>query len=366
MKLLFAESSTRGYGTEQHIAALATAMAQRGHDVRCLVIAGSPVETLLHEAAVVTVSIPPGRTRGMRIAASLLRLALRQRPDWMISNDPRFYRMLLAARGLTGARVALFRHWHDAPAKRRTREVLSRRTDRFILVSQFHREDYRRQGMSVERASVLYNPIDTDRFRPSPASRTSTRARLGFDESDLVVGYVGRMIEAKGIFTLLDAAEQFLAVEASGQVLWVGDGEDAAALRARVARSPHAGRHHFRGWQADMAALYPALDILAVPSLYPEPFGRVSVEAQAAAIPVISSLAGGLPETFMPDGPGMPQGTGIAVEPGDANGIAEAILSLSRDPARRRRMGAAGREWACARFSLARIAEDFERLLAAG
>src|SRR6185437_3108949 len=36
MRLLFAESSMRGYGTEQHIAALATAMARRGHDVRCV------------------------------------------------------------------------------------------------------------------------------------------------------------------------------------------------------------------------------------------------------------------------------------------------------------------------------------------
>jgi glycosyltransferase involved in cell wall biosynthesis len=359
MRLLFAESSTRGYGTEQHIAALATAMARRGHDVRCLVIAGSPVEALLRDAAVPTVSIRPGRTRGMRIAASLLSLALRQRPDWMVSNDPRFYRMLLALRGIVGARVALFRHWHDAPPRQRTRELLSRRPDRFILVSQFHREDYRRQGMSVESASVLYNPIDTGRFRPSPAARARTRAELGFGETDLVVGYVGRMIEVKGIFTLLDAAKRFLAVEASGRVLWVGDGEDADALRARIARSPQAGRHHFRGWQAEMAALYPALDILAVPSLYPEPFGRVSVEAQAAAVPVVSSLVGGLPETFMPDA------TGIGVEPGDANGIADAILSLSGDPERRRRMGAAGREWACGRFSLERIAEDFERLLAA-
>src|SRR6185437_11836808 len=163
MRLLFAESSTRGYGTEQHIAALATAMARRGHDVCCLAIAGSPVASLLREARVPMVSIRPGRTRGMRIAVSLLGLAIRQRPDWMVSNDPRFYRMLLAARGLNGARVALFRHWHDAPAKPRTRELLSRRADRFILVSRFHREDYRRQGMSVERASVLYNPIDTER-----------------------------------------------------------------------------------------------------------------------------------------------------------------------------------------------------------
>ena len=358
MRLLFAESSTRGYGTEQHIAALATAMARRGHDVRCLVIAGSPVADLLRQARVAATAIRPGRSRGIRIAAGLLGLALRQRPDWMVSNDPRFYRMLLAGRRLTGARVVLFRHWHDAPAKQRTRELLARRTDRFILVSRFHREEYRRQGMSVDRASILYNPIDTERFRPSPAARARTRERLGFGVADVVVGYVGRMIDAKGIFTLFDASERFLAADSSTRMLWVGDGDDRGALQARAAHSRHASRHRLEAWEADMAALYPALDILAVPSIYPEPFGRVSVEAQAATVPVVSSLAGGLPETFVADS------TGIAVATGDAEALAGGVLALSRDPELRRRMGAAGRDWACARFSLERIAADFEQLLA--
>jgi glycosyltransferase involved in cell wall biosynthesis len=294
----------------------------------------------------------------MRIAAGLLGLAMRQRPDWMVSNDPRFYRMLLAVRRITGARVALFRHWHDAPAKPRTRELLSQRTDRFILVSRFHREEYLRQGMDVEHASVLYNPIDTERFRPSSAARMRTRERLGFSDPEIVVGYVGRMIEAKGIFTLFDATERFLAAEPAARMLWVGDGEDTAALQARVARSPHASRHRFEAWEADMAALYPALDILAVPSIYPEPFGRVSVEAQAAAVPVVSSLAGGLPETFVADS------TGIGVGAGEADAFASAVLALIADPERRRRMGAAGRDWARSRFSLERIAADFDALLA--
>lgn len=358
MRLLFAESSVRGYGTEQHTAALATAMARRGHDVCCLVIAGSPVASLLREAQVATVSLSPGRTRGIRIAAMLLHLAVRQRPDWMVSNDPRFYRMLLAVRRLTGSRVALFRHWHDAPAKPRSRDLLSRRTDRFILVSRFHREDYRRQGMSVERASVLYNPIDTGRFRPSPDARRSARARLDLADAEVMVGYVGRMIAAKGIFTLADAAERFLSADPSAHMLWVGDGEDAAALRARTGQSAHASRHRFLGWEGDPAALYPALDILAVPSIYPEPFGRVSLEAQATGVPVVCSLAGGLPETFAADS------TGLGVPPGDADALASAILALIGDPERRRRMGAAGRDWVSGRFSLERIGEDFERLLA--
>ena len=357
MRLLFAESSTRGYGTEQHIAALATAMMRLGHDVRCLVIAGSPVHDLLRQAGVATVAIRPGSSRGIRIATALLLLALRQRPEWMISNDPRFYRMLIAVRRITGARVALFRHWHDAPAKPRTRELLSHRTDRFILVSRFHREEYRRQGMDVEHASVLYNPIDTDRFQPSPSARASTRRRLGFSDADVVIGYVGRMIAAKGIFTLFDASERFLAADATARMLWLGDGEDTGDLRARVARSPHARRHRLEAWEADMATIYPALDILAVPSIYPEPFGRVSVEAQATTVPVVSTLSGGLPESFVADR------TGIGVEPGDAGALASAILALATDPERRGRMGAAGRDWARTRFSLARIAADFEHLL---
>jgi glycosyltransferase involved in cell wall biosynthesis len=141
-------------------------------------------------------------------------------------------------------------------------------------------------------------------------------------------------------------------------MLWVGDGEDTGALRARIAGSPHAARHRLEAWVADVATLYPALDILAVPSIYPEPFGRVSVEAQAVSVPVVSSLAGGLPETFIADS------TGIGVDPGDAYGLARAVLTLAADPERRRRMGTAGRDWACARFSLERIATDFEQLLA--
>lgn len=357
MRLLFAESSIRGYGTEQHIAALATAMERRGHEVRCLTMAGSPVESRLHEARVPTVSIRPGRTRGIRIGAGLLRLAASQRPDWMISNDTRFYRMLLAVRGITGARVALFRHWHDAPPKQRTRVLLSRRVDRFILVSRFQLEDYRRQGMDVERAVVLYNPVDTERFRPSPSARAATRARFGLAESAVVIGYVGRIISGKGIFTLLDATERLLAAAPTARMLWVGDGEDGVALRERIAASAHASRHCFGGWEADMAALYPALDLLAVPSLYPEPFGRVSVEAQATAVPVVSSMAGGLPETFV-DGE-----TGIGTRAGDAEDLASAILELISDPERRLRLAMAGREWACSRFSLERIARDFEILL---
>jgi glycosyltransferase involved in cell wall biosynthesis len=358
LRLLFAESSTRGYGTEQHIAALATAMARRGHDVRCLASAGSPVERVLREAGVSTISVHPGHSRGLRMGLSLLGMAWRQRPEWLISNDPRFYRMFMGLRRCFGARTALFRHWHDAPRKMSSRELLARQTDRFILVSEFQREDYRRQGMEVERASILYNPIETERFRRSPEARGSARLRFGMADSEIVVGYVGRIVRDKGVFTLFEASERFLASAPEARMLWVGDGEWMTELRSGIDASSQRARHVLSPWEPDMSTIYPALDLLVAPSLYPEPFGRVSVEAQAAGVPVVCSTAGGLPETLLS---GV---TGFLVPPADSVALADAVLRLVRDRDLRREMGNAGASWVKSRFGLDTIARSFETLLA--
>lgn len=357
MRLLFAESSKRGYGTEQHIAALATAMARRGHDVRCLASASSPVESLLRGAGVPTISVRSGRTRALRMAVSLLFMTWRHRPDWLISNDPRFYQIFMGLRRFSGARTALFRHWHDAPRKRYSRELLARQADRFILVSEFQREDYRRQGMGVERASILYNPIDTERFKRSPESRARTRSRLGIQESETVVGYVGRIVGEKGVFTLFEASERFLAEAPDARMLWVGDGEGMTELRSRIQASAHRAQHTSCSWEPDMSAIYPAFDVLVVPSLYPDPFGRVSVEAQAAGVPVVCSSSGGLPETLLP---GV---TGFLVPATDSVALANTVLGLIRDRALRQDMGEAGSSWVRSRFGFDTIARAFETLL---
>jgi glycosyltransferase involved in cell wall biosynthesis len=100
------------------------------------------------------------------------------------------------------------------------------------------------------------------------------------------------------------------------------------------------------------------LDLLVAPSLYPEPFGRVSVEAQAAGVPVVCSTAGGLPETLLS---GV---TGFLVPPADSVALADAVLRLVRDRDLRREMGNAGASWVKSRFGLDTIARSFETLLA--
>jgi glycosyltransferase involved in cell wall biosynthesis len=355
--LLFVESSIKAWGTEQHFAALAIAMTRRSHAVRCLMRAGSPLEEVLRAARVPVVSLQFGGSTDPRLLGALLRLIAQRRPGWLITNDGKFYWPLVLLGRLVGARSALFRHWPNMPKNRLTRRLIPRLADRFIVVSRFQREHLRSEGIDVGRMAVLYNPIDTALFRPSPEARARGRALLGVADSEVAVGYVGRMVSDKGIFTLFDAAERVMAGAPDARMVWVGDGQDLPQLRARVEQSAQRRRHTFQSWTGDVQGVYTALDVCVVPSQYPDPCPRVPVEAQACGVPVICSNVGGVPETLRP---GV---SGLLVEPHDALSLSDAILKLLADPGLRHTLGSEGRKWVCDNLSYERIAVAFEALL---
>jgi glycosyltransferase involved in cell wall biosynthesis len=335
-------------------------MARRGHGVRCSMPAGSPLEDALREAGIpVSLQRPVRGSMDLRQVISLWELASSPRVDWLITNNPRLYWPAILAGKAVGARTALFRHWEYISRTVRSRRLVPGLADRYILVSKFQRQHLRRAGVDVSRMPILYNPIDTAKLTPSPEARARVRASLGIPDSEVLVGYVGRMVRDKGIFTLLKASESLLAAAPQVRFLWVGDGVDLEELLVRTHLSAQRDRHVCRGWIADIQGVYTALDVLVVPSEYAEPFGRVSVEAQACGTAVVCSDAGGLPETLTPGA------SGLLTRKGDPEHLAATILELVGDPQRRRRMGLAGRQFACSNFSFERIAKDFEELLGA-
>jgi glycosyltransferase involved in cell wall biosynthesis len=95
--------------------------------------------------------------------------------------------------------------------------------------------------------------------------------------------------------------------------------------------------------------------VAVVPSVWPEPFGLVAMEAMAAARPVIASAIGGLAD-IVEDGV-----TGVLVQPGDPLALRASILQLLADPRRREAMGLAGRERA-ASYSAASVLPQIERV----
>ncbi|HEX4466696.1 MAG TPA: glycosyltransferase family 4 protein, partial [Solirubrobacteraceae bacterium] len=146
--------------------------------------------------------------------------------------------------------------------------------------------------------------------------------------------FAGRVVAPKGVAVLIRAAR---TVDAEFVVC--GDGWRLEEMRRLARRLRVDDRVHFEGWvSADtLADELAEATVVAMPSVWPEPFGLVGIEAGAAAKPAIASSTGGI-------GDWLEHGVnGLLVEPGDAHGLADALNELLGDPERRKRMGAAGR-----------------------
>jgi glycosyltransferase involved in cell wall biosynthesis len=99
------------------------------------------------------------------------------------------------------------------------------------------------------------------------------------------------------------------------------------------------------------------MDILAMPSVESDTFGRVSIEAQASGVPVLCSDIGGIPETLLL---GV---SGLLLPPGDIPAWRDAIIKLAIDGKLRLQMAERGRDWVTQQFSAKVISREFAKLL---
>ncbi|MFC4528184.1 glycosyltransferase family 4 protein [Dyella halodurans] len=355
MKLLFVGTNPENTGAATHFVTLAKAMSEAGHAVEGVVsrrgLIGEGFEAAhipIHYSAFRNVYDVRGYT-------TVLRRVRAFKPDWLVGNFGKEYWPLIACGRLTHTPVALFRH--RTPRMSKLSEYgIPRMAQRFIAVSNYARNAYLAWGVPPELVSISYNPVDTAQFRPDPELRALVRRELGIADDAIVLGYVGRMHGGKGVTTLMRAANEAMAVNDKLHVLWVGNGIEENMLHEMAASSGYAQRHHFTGWVADTERYCNTMSFLAFPSVEPETFGRVAIEAQACAAPVLGSNIGGIPETLQD------KVTGFLIEPGNVAAWRDAIISLC-DPARRDAMGQAARAFAIEHFGNAAVARDFEALL---
>ena len=180
------------------------------------------------------------------------------------------------------------------------------------------------------RAVVPYFPT----IEPRQGSGHERRRRVVF---------AGRVTKPKGIDTFVRAAAQV-----EGEFLVCGDGRALAGAR-RLARRLGLSKQriHFAGWldPDGLAEQFAEASIVAIPSLWPEPFGLVGIEAFAAGRPVVASATGGIGD-WLQDGL-----SGVCVPAGDHRALARALAELLADPERQRRMGEVGRQTVAERFS---------------
>jgi glycosyltransferase involved in cell wall biosynthesis len=191
--------------------------------------------------------------------------------------------------------------------------------------------------------------VDTTRFSPGP---DGLRERLGLPRRAPVIGFVGRLTRDKGVPELVEAFAAIQAAEPFARLLlvgWFDESEDALEpqLRARIAGDPAIC---WTGFVTETAAYYRSMDLLVLPTRR-EGFPNAVLEAAASRVPVIASSATGARDAVIHEQ------TGLLIPPGSPKAIADAVLMLLRDPARRRRMGRAARAWACAHYENDRVVE---------
>src|SRR5262245_4488269 len=192
-----------------------------------------------------------------------------------------------------------------------------------------------RPGYASKPGRALSPGVDIETFHPEPSERHRTREQLGWDANDVVVGFVGRFIEEKGIDTLLQA---FQRATGRWRLLFVGGG--ALASRIRSVQEQHPGRVRLvEGASHDEVPRYlRAMDVLCAPSRttarWKEQFGRMLIEAMACGVPVVASDSGEIPHVV--------QDAGIVIPEGDSETWAETIDRVSADEALRAELSVRG------------------------
>jgi glycosyltransferase involved in cell wall biosynthesis len=166
-------------------------------------------------------------------------------------------------------------------------------------------------------------------------------------EEDGYLLFVGGLVPTKGADVLLRAYER---LEDPPELVLIGSSYGSAGTDYPEGVTVACDVPH-----AQVMAAWQRCSIGLVPSVWPEPFGQVAVEAMASGRPVVASDTGGLSDVVV-DGE-----TGLLVPPGDEAELAAAIERLLADPAERDRMGRAARARATG-FMVSSVADRIEDL----
>ncbi len=171
------------------------------------------------------------------------------------------------------------------------------------------------------------------------------RSEIGAPPGTPLLVFAGRLVPQKALEVLISSMVRIRQQVPAVRLAIVGRGPQETEMRERVRALDLEPHVRFLGFRPDAPSLMRQADLLVLPSRW-EGLGLVLLEAMAARCPVVASRIGAIPEV-VDDGR-----TGRLVPPEDPDTLADTVLGLLADPARRESMAAAGRERLRERFSL--------------
>jgi glycosyltransferase involved in cell wall biosynthesis len=235
---------------------------------------------------------------------------------------------------------------------------LARRTDVLIAISAQVRKDLLQTYAVAREEQVKVIPLgfDLDRLIAiSTAERRAARAALQVPDGAIAVTTVGRLTAIKQHALFLEMASRLARGAQSFLFVIAGDGELRKGLEDKAGELGIADRTRFLGWRGDLQTIYGATDVFVLTSRN-EGTPVALIEAMAAGVASVSTDVGGVRDVIT--GPDV----GVLVPFGGADALADAVMSLAHDPARREELGRAARASVRERFHGRRLLQDVKIL----
>lgn len=215
----------------------------------------------------------------------------------------------------------------------------ARLADRIVTYTQDYADSSSYLSHYSSKLQIILPPVILPDAQPGAMHAFASQHAL--QERRPVIGMAARFAAEKGVQVLLEAMPPILEKYPQALVLFAGQYKDVMGEQEYIQRlSPTIGRYQQEGhWEflgildpVQMAAFYPNLDVLVVPSLNStEAFGLVQIEAMLNGVPCVASALPGVRQ------PVLTTGMGKVVPIGDSQALAKAVLAIMEDPQRFKR-----------------------------
>jgi len=238
--------------------------------------------------------------------------------------------------------------------------ALYRRAARVVTVTDGFADNIVERGIAREKLVTITNGVDLTRCTPGPRDN-DVRRELGVSDDATVALYIGAHGISHALHRLVDAAER-LKERGDIHFVLVGEGAEKAKVEALQSEKELPNLTLLPGQPRDRVAdFYRASDVCLVPlrdvPLFDTFIPSKMFEIMGCERPIVGSVRGEARRILDRSG------AAIVVDPEDAGGIAQAVVELASDPARRATMGAAGRVFATEHFDREKLAGHYLEML---
>jgi glycosyltransferase involved in cell wall biosynthesis len=345
-------------GAERTLVDLANGVSSNGFNVTVwsIIDEGDLREEL--DSSVTYRTIDANHKSDIRAVLAYLRVVRKENPD-IIQSFTFFDNQLVRlskfvsrdTKVITGVRTVI----DDEPRQRELLDSITLRlSDRIVSNSQAGAEHIIDRGADPDSVEVIRNGRDIETYVNGSAS-PDLYDSLSIDPDCPIVGTVGRLVERKGHYDLLEAWPKVKQEFSEIYLLIVGDGPERDGLEARAEELNCANSVRFAGQRDDVPDLLDAMDVFVFPSHY-EGLPGALLEAMIAGLPIVATPVDGNSELIED------RVTGLFFPPHDSEVLADRLVELLADPERQQMLGLAANDYAQQEFTVESMVSDFSSL----